>query len=346
MDSGAYPRLAALAGSRHRPQPPLYNSRAMPAAATPRALELYCGIGGCAAALAGAATVTAALDISTLALAVYRHNFGHPAAVCALESLRPGDRRLRGADLWWLSPPCQPYTRRGHGRDLDDPRSRSLRHLLDLVASEAPPALALENVVELRGSRAHALLCERLDAGGYAVAERVLCPTELGIPNRRRRFYLVASHSPLRPWPTASPAPPWRPLAAFLDADDDPGLRVPPELLSRYARAVDVVDADDPTAIAATFTAAYGRSPVRAGSYLRRDGGVRRFSPTELLRLLGFPASYRLPPSLSCASAWRLLGNSLSVPAVREVLGALAAFSPPPAPPPAAPLPTAPCPGA
>ncbi|HET9769223.1 MAG TPA: DNA cytosine methyltransferase, partial [Thermoanaerobaculia bacterium] len=94
-------------------------------------------------------------------------------------------------------------------------------------------------------------------------------------------------------------------------------------LLERYAHTVDVVNVDDPRAIAATFTAAYGRSPVRAGSYLRRDGLLRHFSPVEILRLLGFPPSYRLPPDLPRSNAWRLVGNSLSVPAVREVLTAV-----------------------
>lgn len=298
----------------------------------PRVVELYCGIGGCAAALGESAVITAALDINTVALEVYRHNFAHPASVCAIGSVRPDDRRLRDADLWWLSPPCQPYTRRGRGRDLDDPRSGSLVHLLELLVRMRPLAIALENVPELAGSRAHARLLEALAAGGYAVAERVLCPTELGVPNRRRRFYLVASREGLNGWAAAQPpaaaAPPpgvapLRPLATFLDPEDPLQLRIPPELLLRYQHAVDVVDAEDPRAIAATFTAAYGRSPVRAGSYLRRGGIVRRFSPGEILRLLGFPAGYRLPAELARHNAWRLVGNSLSVPAVREVLAAL-----------------------
>src|SRR6185503_11544598 len=92
------------------------------------------------------ATVSAALDIDTTALAVYRRNFAHPASACTLESLRGDDHRLRDADLWWLSPPCQPYTRRGKGRDLDDPRTKSFVHLLGLVDRLAPPALAVENV--------------------------------------------------------------------------------------------------------------------------------------------------------------------------------------------------------
>jgi site-specific DNA-cytosine methylase len=301
------------------------------AGARPRVLELYCGIGGCAAALDPTTTVVAALDINTVALAVYRHNFAHPATPCALESLRADDPRLRDADLWWLSPPCQPYTRRGRGRDVDDPRSRSLLHLLDLIARLQPAALALENVPEFGGSRAHARLRERLAASGYAVAERLLCPSGLGVPNRRRRFYLVASREGLRGWATARPPSggadgddvPLSRLAGFLDPDDPDRLRVAPRLLADYAGAVDVVDAADPCAVASTFTAAYGRSPVRAGSYLRRDGVVRRFSPAEILRLLGFPPDYRLPPDLPLSSAWRLLGNSLSVPAVREVLAAL-----------------------
>ena len=303
----------------------------MTGAPSPRVLELFCGIGGCAAALGETATVAAALDVNGLALAVYRHNFPHAATACAIESLRAGDPRLAGADLWWMSPPCQPYTRRGKGLDVDDPRSKGLLHLVELVGSLRPPALALENVPEMRGSRGHARLREALDGTGYAVAERVLCPTELGIPNRRRRFYLVASREGLRGWaaersgdgPGAAPCSAAAPLASFLDADDPADLMVPSELLARYEHAVDVVDAADTGAVAATFTTAYGRSPVRAGSYLRRDGVVRRFSAAEVLRLLGFPESYRLPPELPRAVAWRLVGNSLSIPAVREVLSAL-----------------------
>ena len=302
--------------------------------AGPRVLELFCGIGGLAAALPEGAEVTAALDVNELALAVYRANLPHPAHACALDSLRVDDRRLRGADLWWLSPPCQPYTRRGHGRDLGDPRSAALVHLIGLLERVAPPAVALENVPEFGGSAAHRLLLAALERRGYAVAQRSLCPTALGVPNRRRRFYLVASRERLAGWaaaggdgpagrPDPPPVPPRRPLASHLDPEPHPELAIDPALLSRYAHAVDVVDAADPAAVAATFTSAYGRSPVRAGSYLRQGEAVRRFHPREVLRLLGFPATHRFPDELPLAKAWRLAGNSLSVPAVREVLSGL-----------------------
>ena len=62
---------------------------------------------------------------------------------------------------------------------------------------------------------------------------------------------------------------------------------------------------------------------MRSGSYLATGGGVRRFSPAEILRLLAFPASFELPPELGLQKAWRLIGNSLSVAAVRTVLAAI-----------------------
>jgi hypothetical protein len=109
-----------------------------------------------------------------------------------------------------------------------------------------------------------------------------------------------------------------------LDAAAGDELRVPPELLERYTGAFDLVDADDPHAVCACFTAAYGRSLVRSGSYLftGRTGQlqhagivrasadacdskrVRRFSPREILRMLGFPARFSLPPDWAAWQAW------------------------------------------
>ena len=114
-----------------------------------------------------------------------------------------------------------------------------------------------------------------------------------------------------------------RRLADYLDPQPSPSLAVDPALVRRYEGALDVVRADDPAAVTACFTSAYGRSPVRSGSYLATAGGVRRFSPAEILRLLGFPTSFELPPDLGLRKAWSLVGNSLSVDAVRTVLGAV-----------------------
>lgn len=297
-----------------------------------KALELFCGLGGAAAALGPEVEVVAALDIHQGALAIYRHNFRHRTQARTLESLSAAELAGFDAELWWLSPPCQPFTRRGQARDDRDPRSRALLALTPHLGVVKPRFLALENVPGFAGSRTHARLRAELDGAGYEVAELELCPSELGWPNRRRRFYLVASLAGL-----AEPRPPAEPPARLADCllwgPDEPfpgELAVSPELVASYRHALDVVDARDPSAVTACFTSAYGRSPVRSGSYLRTAEGLRRFAPAEILRLLGFPSWYQLPSTVPTGLGWRLAGNSLSVPAVRTVLSRLPGLAPSP----------------
>jgi site-specific DNA-cytosine methylase len=273
-----------------------------------RVLELFCGIGGCAAALGSRAQVVTAVDIHPGLLSIYRHNFHFPTSVRTIESMADHEFRAGEVDLWWLSPPCQPYTRRGRQRDAADPRAAAVLSLM-------------ENVPPFQTSQTCQRLHETLKRCGYQRCELQLCPTALGIPNRRLRYYLVASRGELLPLMAAGGA--GRPLAAFLDPDPTPELLVPEAVAQRYRGALDVVDAADPGACAACFTAAYGRSHVRSGSYLATPDGLRRFSPREVQRLLGFPDQFRFPPDIAHEQAWRHLGNSLSVVAVRHVLSML-----------------------
>ncbi len=299
-----------------------------------RVVELYCGIGGCAAALQAtsgdparghsrATTQTiAAIDINRGALNVYAYNYPHPTFPALLEFLRLERLRRWDAHLWWMSPPCQPFTQRGHQRDLDDPRTKTFLAVIDHIAAVRPRYVALENVPPFRESRVRRHLIETLEESGYtSLHECLLCPSDFGIPNRRQRYYLVAGRGPLLPFPT--PRHRSRPLATYLDSASSPDLEVDPELIERYGHSLHLVRANDPDAVTHCFTSAYGRSPVRSGSYLEHATGVRRFSPGEILRLLGFPPSYQLPPDLPLANAWRLVGNSLSITPVQSVLAAI-----------------------
>lgn len=299
-----------------------------------RALELYAGIGGFATALDAwpEHTVAMAIELSEPALRVYRANHPHPTQAKNIAGLKPADLEHLEADLWWLSPPCQSFTTRGSQRDLEDTRARSFLHALSLIEALRPPLIALENVPGFSGSRAHALLHQVLGRAGYTARERVCCPTELGVPNRRARYYLVAAREPgaLAPEaPARGRNPVLQPLGAYLDphAREDQSLNVDPALAERYLGAMEVLDPDRDGACATCFTSAYGRSPVRSGSYLVSGPGIRRFSPREIARLLGFPDTFVLPEEVPRSRLYGLLGNSLSIPAVREVLSGFTALS-------------------
>ncbi len=294
-----------------------------------RVLELYCGIGGCAAALPANATVVAAVDIHRGALEIYRQQFPHPVAAREIEAISAAELAAWQADLWWMSPPCQPYTRRGRRRDAADPRARSLLTLLERIREVRPKYVALENVPEFLHSETWQRMQAVFTDCGYTWDAAEICPTELGIPNRRRRAYVLARNAEaLTPSRLMTPVgSALRPLREFVDPDchRDEALRVEPELIQAYRGALHVVDANDDQAVTACFTAAYGRSPVRSGSYLKthEPAGLRRFAPHEIARLLGFLANERAFGQAPPHRLWPLLGNSLSVHAVRHVLHGL-----------------------
>jgi site-specific DNA-cytosine methylase len=195
--------------------------------------------------------------------------------------------------------------------------------LLEKTPLIKPRYIALENVPGFCGSQAHSRLRETLAATGYAIKEIVLCPTQLGIPNRRRRFYCVAAREGLAEWPEPSPVrSPWA-WREVLDEHAATSLEVANDTIAAYDGAIHVVSPDDPTAISSCFTSSYGRSMTASGSYLKTKHGHRRFSPSEILRLLGFPSDYRLATHSTPLDDWPLVGNSLSVPAVRYVLSCI-----------------------
>lgn len=295
------------------------------------ALELFCGIGGFSAAAAGLPVrIVGALDQNQEALAVYRLNFpAHRAVQADLERITAEKLASYHADFWWLSPPCQPYSVRGARRDLADPRARSLANIMDepprIPTGRLPTHLALENVEGFSLSRARERLLALLAGRGYRVREFRLCPSHLGIPSRRPRYYLAASRSAVHEL-RVSPSPGMNPLAGYLDPtlsrNIPETLLMPAEILDRFGDGLRILDIGDPDAYTTCFTSGYGRSIMHAGSYLRQGTAVRRFAPEEIARLLHFPDGFSFPPHMSCRARWRLIGNSLSVIAVRTVLAA------------------------
>ena len=67
---------------------------------------------------------------------------------------------------------------------------------------------------------------------------------------------------------------------------------------------------------------------VRSGSFLETVQGVRRFSPTEVARLLGLPAAFRFPDAVPLEKRYKLLGNGLCIPVAAWVLERLGDLPP------------------
>ena len=173
-----------------------------------RAVEFFAGLGGWSCALKQPSTggadplppveVVAAYEVDRVCCDVFAHNHGLRPSNQSIETLDAAALSAHRADLWVLSPPCQPFTRGGSAkvRDDGDNRSAALLRLLQVLGEmDAPPAYWLmENVAGFCGTnswrRMHAVLSSR----GYRVEEYLLCPSELlGVPNIRLRYYCVAT---------------------------------------------------------------------------------------------------------------------------------------------------------
>jgi len=301
-------------------------------------IEFYCGIGGFAAAVerfhGDALRITAAIDIDRGALEVYRSNFAaHPTIAAEIASF-PVNRHP--ADLWWLSPPCLPFTRKGNQRDWDDPRAGSLIALIKRLdpVSTYPRHIAIENVPPFAESKTGRWIESRLHDCGFDTHWEVRCPTEDKYPMRRSRCYLLASRDGLAAENNAD-AMKWSPpiehqlIESFIDRnnDSDPQWKVPLQWLVDYAAAIDRIDPASSDAIASCFTSSYGRMPVRSGSYIQLDPAdrfaARYFTPDEILATLGFPKSFHWPESLSLRRRYAMVGNSVHVPTVARLIGRL-----------------------
>ena len=191
--------------------------------ATVRYIEFYAGIGGWAMALRQAVQrafpanevnlkCCAALDHSDLCAAVYQHNFAKKndhkkAKPLRIETLTVAQLAAWNANLWMMSPPCQPHTRQHNNQhaDLHDKRSQSFLHICRLLAHSVwddvncvsqqkrrPTWILLENVVGFERSQSCSIWLQSLDKAGYAYQQFHLQPTQVGLPNDRPRYYCVA----------------------------------------------------------------------------------------------------------------------------------------------------------
>lgn len=164
-----------------------------------RALEFFSGIGGWSYALKHLALefeILSAFDINVQANQTYKVNHGLTPSAQSIVSLSSEYLDSFNANLWMMSPPCQPFTRNNQteSRDDNDQRSQPFLHLIDQlkIMNKKPLFIALENVVGFEESNCCSLFLASLSSLNYSYIQFHLNPLEFGIPNSRPRYYCLA----------------------------------------------------------------------------------------------------------------------------------------------------------
>lgn len=297
-----------------------------------RAIDLFAGAGGFSmgAQMAGCDVVWAANHWQA---AVDTHAANHPRTAHACQDLQQADwSRVPAHDILLASPACQGHSRaRGKERPHYDLQRSTAWAVVSAAEFHAPQAFVVENVPEFSKWALYPAWCSAMHALGYALAPMILDAADHGVPQHRRRLFVVGTRSE-------------HPIDLRLQAREHVGS----ESLIDF-RAGKWAQIDRPGRSPATLkriaagredhgerflTAYYGNE--RGGRSLSRPVGtittrdrwaivdgdrMRMLNVIECRKAMGFPDDYRLPERAK--DAMHMLGNAVCPPVARDVIEAI-----------------------
>lgn len=176
--------------------------------------DLFAGIGGFAAALNALEGEHAySVEIDKAAAATYARNWGHnPLGDVTVDANEDGVNpeqwagEDRDIDVLVGGFPCQPFSKSGAQRGMDEVRGTLFFNILRMIQEKKPTVIVLENVRNLVGPRhVHEwqVIKEQLHAAGYQVAEQpaIISPHQImpghgGAPQVRERVFITGTLVP------------------------------------------------------------------------------------------------------------------------------------------------------
>jgi DNA (cytosine-5)-methyltransferase 1 len=315
-----------------------------------KGLDLFSGVGGSSAgARAAGVEMVGAVDAWEIATSTYQDNFPKAQVVTArLETLDRAQlkARLGEIDILLASPECTNHTPAKGAGPRDETSRATAMLVVDYVRAFLPRWLVIENVVEMRPWARYEELKRSLAELGYALDEQVLDAKDYGVPQSRRRLFIVGDRAALPRLVNWKRRGPKKGAKSVLDPEG----QWPTTLLRREGRAKRTVSRAD-RAIATLgeetpfILVYYGsdkrgsanggwqplRRPLRTITTLDRfalvapsnDGPrMRMLQVPELRRAMGFDNDYRLQFGVR-RDRIRLLGNAVCPPVMTAVLQAL-----------------------
>jgi DNA (cytosine-5)-methyltransferase 1 len=167
-------------------------------------VDLFAGVGGFTLGFEATGRYRTALMVDSDHTAALSFKRNRPLArywpkdlstVTGEELLRTAQLEAGEIDVLTAGPPCQGLSKVG-SRVLDDPRNRLLKHTAELIGAARPKLAIIENVPALWWDEHSDLFTELADAlgeDGYDLDMRVLEAWRFGVPQLRRRLFILAS---------------------------------------------------------------------------------------------------------------------------------------------------------
>lgn len=168
-------------------------------------IDLFAGLGGFHSGLSrlGGECIFAA-ELDDYLRDLYEKNYGiTPSGDIRLVN----ERDVPNHDVLCAGFPCQPFSRAGKKKGTECPESGKLiDDVLRIVRDKKPTYIMLENVPDIMVVQSGLFwnyIVTSLNSEGYTVDYRVYTPQDFGIPQKRKRVFVVASRIGLEyfSWP-------------------------------------------------------------------------------------------------------------------------------------------------
>lgn len=176
-------------------------------------VDTFSGAGGLSLGLSQAGfEIILAIDHDPVSVRTMKMNpayFDHAVLEADIAGMRGGRllqmAKMSRGELFLLAggPPCQGFSVQRIGED-EDERNELVHVFVDLIGELAPRYFLMENVPGIRGKRGRQVFDDAVrvaERHGYYTHSAVLDAQDFGVPQRRRRMFVVGERMDLG-WPT------------------------------------------------------------------------------------------------------------------------------------------------
>lgn len=307
-----------------------------------RALDLFHGAGGSSigAKMAGA-KIAAAIDNWDVASLSYSRNF--PRTKMINENIRKiSPKRLHEVigdiDLILASPECTNHSCARGARARCENSKMTAFQVIRFTKEFMPRWVVIENVIQMRSWDRHRELVEELQNLGYYVREEILNAQDFGVPQSRRRLFLLCSQVG-EIGCVKKQKKELQPACSVIDLNGNYGytsLYSPKRAVAtiqRAERAISSLGTKEPFLIVYYGTDGSGGwqpidRPLRTVTTIDRFAFVkptnmgymmRMLQPEELKAAMGFPRAYRLEVGTRREKV-KLMGNAVCPPVMKVII--------------------------
>lgn len=314
-----------------------------------RTLDLFHGAGGSSigARMAGA-RIAAAIDHWEVAARTYRENV--PEAEVITEDIRKVKtedlrKRIGEIDLILASPECTNHSCAKGASIRDETSKLTAFEVLRFAREFRPKWIVIENVVQMGRWNRHVELLGQMREMGYTVREEKLNAQNFGVPQSRRRLFVLCSLSggdfkledDGRKPKSANEVIDTSDVYAFTPLHSQKRALA---TIERAERAISALGSKTPFLIVYYGSDGAGgwqsiERPLRTVTtidrfaYVKPNGSghvMRMLQPEELKRAMGFGTDYVMRFG-SRRDKVKLMGNAVCPPVMRELVGRITQIS-------------------